>query len=114
MTHPSSPRSARPDGPLEALQAWYHAQCDGDWEHDFGVQIETLDNPGWSLRVALTGTALEHAPFEPIDRSADGDRWIVCRIQGGNFEAFGGPATLSELIGIFTRWAATHGARETS
>jgi len=36
---------------LTELQAWYVVQCDGDWEHTYGVKIETLDNPGWMLRV---------------------------------------------------------------
>jgi hypothetical protein len=34
-------------GTLTWLQAWYAEQCDGDWEHQFGVSVETLDNPGW-------------------------------------------------------------------
>jgi hypothetical protein len=31
---------------LPWLQGWYATQCDGDWEHEYGVSIETLDNPG--------------------------------------------------------------------
>jgi hypothetical protein len=41
---------------LERLQTWYSSHCDGEWEHDFGVQIGTLHNPGWTLRIDLTGT----------------------------------------------------------
>ena len=26
------------------LEEWYKSQCDGDWEHLFGVEIGTLDN----------------------------------------------------------------------
>ena len=40
---------------LQLLQEWYVAQCDGDWEHSYGVKIDTLDNPGWSLKVDLVG-----------------------------------------------------------
>jgi hypothetical protein len=25
---------------LDRLQAWYADQCDGDWEHDEGIEIE--------------------------------------------------------------------------
>jgi Immunity protein 53 len=46
-------------GALTWLQAWYAARCDGDWEHGYGVAIQTLDNPGWSLRINLEGTMLE-------------------------------------------------------
>jgi hypothetical protein len=41
---------------LPRLQRWYHSQSDGTWEHASGVRIETLDNPGWSLKVDLRGT----------------------------------------------------------
>ena len=32
---------------FQRLQKWYKSQCNGDWEHSFGIKIETLDNPGW-------------------------------------------------------------------
>src|SRR5690348_1300611 len=41
---------------IEWIQAWYLDQCDGHWEHQYGMVIETLDNPGWSIRVELEGT----------------------------------------------------------
>jgi hypothetical protein len=31
---------------LEWLMRWYAAHCDGEWEHTYGVVIDTLDNPG--------------------------------------------------------------------
>jgi hypothetical protein len=44
---------------LDFLQRWYAEQCDGKWEHSYGVRIETLDNPGWQITVDLNGTGLE-------------------------------------------------------
>jgi len=38
------------------LQQWYLQQCDGDWEHGYGLHIGTLDNPGWTVDVNLAGT----------------------------------------------------------
>jgi hypothetical protein len=31
---------------LEFIVAWFARHCDGDWEHDLGIRIATLDNPG--------------------------------------------------------------------
>ena len=45
--------SAAMTSALRKLQSWYQAQCDEDWEHGEGITIETLDNPGWSLEIAL-------------------------------------------------------------
>jgi hypothetical protein len=36
---------------LTWLMRWYLAECNGDWEHSYGVRVETLDNPGWSLKI---------------------------------------------------------------
>lgn len=33
------------------LQEWYIQNCDGDWEHCYGIKIGTLDNPGWSIDI---------------------------------------------------------------
>jgi len=96
------------------LMQWYLSQCDDDWEHQFGVTIDTLDNPGWSLSVDLNGTALEGRDFlavsdgvskdeEPVQ---DGDgSWLVCRIEGAKFKAWGGPRDLGRMIRAFRAWA---------
>lgn len=56
----------QPD-PLTWLQAWYATQCDGEWEHEHGVSIETLDNPGWFLKLDLRETSLDGLTFiEPF------------------------------------------------
>ncbi len=90
---------------LQALQQWYLAQCDGDWEHSFGVSITTLDNPGWSLAITLTGTELESRTFDPIWRLEHETEWFSCKRTDTQFQGAGGPLMLDELIGIFLRWA---------
>lgn len=80
--------------------------CNGDWEHTYGIFISNIDNPGWSLKVELKDTYLYNAAFEEIkiQRSDEGD-WILCKIEEGDFQGYGGPGNLSELIGIFLEWA---------
>lgn len=48
---------------LNWLQAWYADQCNEDWEHEWGVKIETLDNPGWSVSIDLEETDLEDCEY---------------------------------------------------
>jgi hypothetical protein len=52
---------------LDDLHHWYLAQCDGDWEHSNGISIETLDNPGWSVKIDLSDTRLDGIPFTPFE-----------------------------------------------
>ena len=86
---------------LDDLQRWYAAQCDGDWEHTYGVSIETLDNPGWRLRVDLVGTELEAlaATRGRVERSETD--WLDWRIADGRFEAGCGTYNLGEAVAAF-------------
>ncbi|WP_081062456.1 Imm53 family immunity protein [Burkholderia cepacia] len=36
---------------LTALQRWYESRCDGVWEHAHGIEVVTLDNPGWKVKL---------------------------------------------------------------
>lgn len=91
---------------LRFLEDWYAQQCDGDWEHGWGVSLETLDNPGWRLTVDLEGTSwfgrvLER---EVIERS--GHDWLQVWSDGQRFEAACGPQNLSEVLGRFRAFVA--------
>ncbi|MDR2112868.1 MAG: immunity 53 family protein [Candidatus Accumulibacter sp.] len=92
---------------LQRLQDWYRAQCDENWEHSFGVMIDTLDNPGWKVRIDLSRTGLDGKTFEPLSRGnpeADAD-WIDCKSESGQFIGCGGAGNLAELLRIFLDWA---------
>jgi hypothetical protein len=95
---------------LDWLMGWYLAQCDENWEHRFGLSIATLDNPGWSLAVDLEGTGMEGRHFAPVGDNVDpaghpaGTVWLVCRLEEGQFQAFGGPLDLGRMIRAFRDW----------
>jgi hypothetical protein len=94
--------------PLDALQEWYSAQCDDEWEHEYGVKVNTLDNPGWSLRVDLVRTPLEgrQLPREKSERyDDDDDDWFTFWSDGKTFDAAGGRRNLGDLIAAFVRFA---------
>ena len=100
---------------VERLQSWYLSQCDEDWEHTYGIRIESLDNPGWYVVIDLVDTPLDGRLFEPvrqgiadhfdIDDDHENPDWIDCRVEEGQFRAAGGPMKLDELIGVFLTWA---------
>ena len=100
-----------PGAALSRLQRWYSAQCDGDWEHGLGVRIETLDNPGWMVKIHLIGTPLETAEFPEVRKIDDEREWVDCRVAGGEFRGAGGPHMLGAIIEIFVRWAEDAGQR---
>lgn len=87
--------------PIDWLATWYRSQCDGDWEHQHGVRISTLDNPGWSLDVDLAGTPRDGAslPKKMIERTKDD--WVFLEVKDDFFRARGGPGNLAEIINLF-------------
>ena len=85
---------------------WYEAQCNGEWEHHKGVLIETLDNPGWSVKVDLDGTPLAQSAFTELTELADERNWIHCVVKGQRFEGNGGPDMLGRILDVFLDWAA--------
>jgi hypothetical protein len=90
---------------LDWLMRWYEAQCDGEWEHGYGIAIDTLDNPGWSLKVNLQDTACDGRVLEHVMHNYDHEtEWWVCWIEGNQFHARGGPLQLDAMIEAFRRW----------
>ena len=92
---------------LAWLQRWYARHCDGDWEHSFGIDITTLDNPGWRVRINLAGTALEDQPFAPVTRETSEHEWLNCRVQEKVFECACGAYQLGAILEVFRAWAGS-------
>jgi hypothetical protein len=81
---------------FEWLADWFVRHCDGEWEHGHGITVETIDNPGWGVKIWLTGTELDGRPFTEIDdRLRSDDDWLLCRVNGEFFEGVGGLQTSS-------------------
>ena len=91
---------------LQEIERWYASQCDGDWEHMYGVDIGTLDNPGWTVRIDLHETELEGVPFEAVwQGNADEDAdWLILRVEGEQFDGAGDPSKLNVILRAFLEW----------
>jgi len=90
---------------LARLERWYRSMCNGDWEHTYGITLETVDNPGWMFTVELTDTPLENKPFETIATRVDDTDWLHCAVKDRQFRGSGGIGNLERIIEIFLDWA---------
>lgn len=91
---------------LDRLCSWYQSQCDGQWEHEWGVEIGTVDNPGWRVKINLQGTDLESSTFEEYEDKYDHESsWLRCWKEGGAFHAACGPSRLEDALSVFLSWA---------
>jgi hypothetical protein len=86
------------------LEQWYLRQCDGEWEHGFGVSISTIDNPGWSADIDLRDTKKQGAILDRVRIDRDDSNWIHYWVEKGKFKLACGPLNLSEAIDIFVAW----------
>lgn len=102
------------DENLAWLMHWYLAQCNDDWEHSYGVKIDSLDNPGWTIKIDLRDTGLQGRPFERVERgeiASDLEEWrslgswLVADLNGDVFDVACGPLDLPAAIQVFRDWA---------
>jgi hypothetical protein len=92
---------------VRRLQEWYWSYCDGDWEHLYGVKIDTMDNPGWSITISLIGTKNENLGFDRMKIERTDDDWIHAWVDGNVFNVACGALNLDESLGVFLAWAKT-------
>jgi hypothetical protein len=71
---------------LTDLENWYQRQCNGEWEHEFGVKIETLDNPGWSVRIDLADTRRDGSTLPKVFVERSEHDWMCYWAQDNRFE----------------------------
>ncbi len=87
------------DDILAWLVSWYIEQCDGEWEHAYGLSLDTLDNPGWVVVVdAPNGRSF--GVDRPLSRrDIAEDHWVFLDIVGGKLRGVGSARHLLELLG---------------
>lgn len=89
---------------IKWLEEWYKSQYVNDWQHFYGVKIETLDNPGWRVTIDLAETSLADKNFEEYEVIYSDDDWIHCQVRNECFDGCGDPSKLEEIISTFKDW----------
>lgn len=97
---------------LTWLQNWYKKNCNNHWEHEYGIVIQSLENPGWRISIPLSYTNLEEKEFQKISIDRSEHDWIRCEVSKNLFVGAGGPQNLEELLTIFKMWAMRYEANE--
>jgi hypothetical protein len=90
------------------LQNWYHSNCNGDWEHQFGIKIDTLDNPGWSIDINIEETNLQNILFEPIKIKRSEKDWVFIELANMKIQGRCGSLNLIEMLEIFQNWVVSN------
>jgi hypothetical protein len=88
---------------LSKIQNWFTKQCNGDWEHEYGLNISTLDNPGWAVNINLIETNLEEIEISTVDIKRNENDWIYCEVKNEMFFGYGGSGNLTEILEVFLK-----------
>lgn len=96
---------------LENLAQWYTEQCNDEWEHSYGITIESCDNPGWWVKIDLLHTTLTGRSFvEVVKGDVIGNNdpqppWLHCYVEDNVWNGSGDPNQLTEILTVFLQWA---------
>jgi len=85
---------------LKLIQNWYVSKCDGEWEHQYGLTLETVDNPGW--RIEIDGESGKKPIKINVDRD-DGD-WFFVNAAENKLKGSCGAENLEELLDHVAKW----------
>jgi hypothetical protein len=100
---------------LQWLEKWYATQCNGTWEHQHGILVQSLDNPGWLVKIDLNGTNIEKFASDQILRTTGvpptaanqnlgGPIWMLCEIRDRKFNGAGDQSKLRDILDCFQNW----------
>jgi hypothetical protein len=106
--------SGKPENCLARLEAWFASECNGDWEHTYGITLETVDNPGWMFTVEIKDTPLSGRPFTTVSERVSDSDWLHCAVADGTFRGSGGIGSLERILMIFLDWAEISESRSES
>jgi hypothetical protein len=87
------------------LQEWFSQQCDCDWEHGNGIRVETIDNPGWRIRIDCSGTELQGRLLSRTKLERSEADWLHVWVENDEFNAACGTHNLTEALERFRQWA---------
>ncbi len=84
---------------IRFLSEWYHSQCNDEWEHGYGIDLSTIDNPGFSIDVDLTGTKLENVNYKETKIDYEDElNWISVFKKDNKLRGVCGPLMLSKML----------------
>lgn len=91
-------------GSVNYLEELLVALSDGVWEHGQGIKITSLDNPGWTIDLCLSGTQYSEIVEEPRLVERSDDDWFHIKTEERDFAKFleinCGPRNLEECLGL--------------
>jgi len=88
---------------IKWLENWFSSHCNGDWEHENPLIIQSTSNPGWSIIINLSETYLQDLDIEYFLIETSETEWYGYSIKNEQFKAAGDPTKLHFLLELFKK-----------
>jgi hypothetical protein len=117
---PESSQDGSGNEVLQQLEDWYAGECNGDWEHTYGITIRTTGDSGWLVVVDLNDLnepELEQLLLAPVEVRRSKQDWLSYEVKdenlnytfGRKFIGRGGSGNLEEILQVFIDLAKKYG-----
>ncbi|MDI7184581.1 Imm53 family immunity protein [Leptospira santarosai] len=90
-----------PETMFSWLIEWRKSQCDGDWEHENGIAINTNGDLGWQVKIEVNFTELDGVVINHTLIQQGLNDWYSFSLKDGKFLAEGDPKKLSIILEKF-------------
>src|SRR4051812_41844163 len=104
------------------IESWREKYFDRNWETENGLEISTVSNPGWVVKIDLCGTSVEHITYDSglVENSSEyiddatstiftRHDWYNISVKGGVFKGSGDNRKLKFILSEFKRLCIEHG-----
>ncbi len=88
---------------IDWLEKWYNSKCNGEWEHQHVLKIESLDNPGWNVEIDFNGTGIKVENVQWKLHEISENDWIGYSVMNNVFSSSGDPLKLNLMLEIFRK-----------
>jgi hypothetical protein len=86
---------------IDWIQDWFKDNCDGEWERGQGIQITTLEDPGWEVEIDISTTSIANLELDWILNEVSANDWYGVKIENQKFSASGDAGKLEFLLNLF-------------
>ena len=88
---------------LDWVQRWFISNCNGDWEHGYGINMEYTKETGWYVYFNVNHTSMYDCKFDKKDKKGK-KKWLTFEVNENSFIGRGDSSKLEEILQTFHDW----------
>ncbi len=87
------------------LMYWFWSQCNGDWEHEYGIVLDTTSEGKWKLDISISNSILDGVEFISNDFIANAGNEVECKFDNQSLVVYADTQNIIRVLQSFRAWA---------